>query len=158
MEYTVDYFIKKFEAIPEERWTTGTFLSYEEERRCALGHCFSKKIIWKLQDAGMKDDGSTAYPITEKEKQTSFKEAYVLSKLFCENAREGSQKIIDVNNGLDSVYQQLSPKQRIFAALYDIKAKISPYQSSVSRELAEKALDTVKDNQDCAPVRKEVEV
>lgn len=36
--------------------------------------------------------------------------------------------------------------------------KINPYQSSVSRELAEKALDTVKDNQDVVPVRKEVEV
>lgn len=145
MEYTVEYFIKKFEAIPEERWTTGTFLSYEEERRCALGHCFSKEIIWKLKDAGIKDDGSAAYPITEKEKQTSFKEAYVLSKLFCENAREGSQKIIDVNNGLDSVYQQPSPKQRILAALYDIKAKINPYKSSVSRSLAEIAVDSIGD-------------
>lgn len=42
MEYTVDYFIEKFEAIPLEKWTIGKFID-EEERCCALGHCGARK-------------------------------------------------------------------------------------------------------------------
>jgi Zn-finger protein len=36
--YTVDYFIKKFEAIPEDQWGTGKYVS-ENNRMCALGFC-----------------------------------------------------------------------------------------------------------------------
>lgn len=34
----LDYFIEKFEAIPEEQWTTGKYRN-AEGRCCALGHC-----------------------------------------------------------------------------------------------------------------------
>lgn len=38
MEYDVDYFIKKFEAIPDIKW--GMFCCEDKEgRHCALGHC-----------------------------------------------------------------------------------------------------------------------
>lgn len=37
MKYTVDYFIEKFEAIPEELWCIGTFQI--GEKCCAFGHC-----------------------------------------------------------------------------------------------------------------------
>lgn len=37
-KYTVDYFIKKFEAIPEDKWYVGKFFG-PEERCCAVGHC-----------------------------------------------------------------------------------------------------------------------
>ena len=36
-KYTVDYFIKTFEAIPENKWTTAYFV--EDDKRCAAGHC-----------------------------------------------------------------------------------------------------------------------
>lgn len=43
--YDVDYFIKKFEAIPENKWCTGT-LAYADPndpdvgiKYCSLGHC-----------------------------------------------------------------------------------------------------------------------
>jgi hypothetical protein len=38
MKYDAIYFINKFDAIPDEKWTTG---SYENEygQRCAIGHC-----------------------------------------------------------------------------------------------------------------------
>ena len=45
IEYTLEYFIKKFEAIPEKKWTVGTF---EDDKgcKCAYGHCgFSDKEI-----------------------------------------------------------------------------------------------------------------
>lgn len=44
-EFTVEYFIAKFEAIPEEKWCTRFF--EQQGQRCALGHC------------GMTDVGST---------------------------------------------------------------------------------------------------
>jgi len=40
--FTKEYFIEKFEAIPEEEWTEGdlvTKLINEKCQRCALGHC-----------------------------------------------------------------------------------------------------------------------
>lgn len=35
--YTVDYFIQKFEAIPEEKWTTQVYR--DGDSCCVLGHC-----------------------------------------------------------------------------------------------------------------------
>jgi hypothetical protein len=37
-QYTREYFIAKFEAIPEEKWTTDTYRD-AAGRCCALGHC-----------------------------------------------------------------------------------------------------------------------
>lgn len=38
MTFDVDYFIKKFEAIPHDKWTTGDY-GDNLGRKCALGHC-----------------------------------------------------------------------------------------------------------------------
>lgn len=38
MKYDIDYFINKFEAIPEEKWTTGKFQT-QDGKCCALGFC-----------------------------------------------------------------------------------------------------------------------
>jgi len=40
--YDFDFFIDKFEAIPENNWCTGTFLD-AGGRCCALGHCGSRR-------------------------------------------------------------------------------------------------------------------
>lgn len=37
-KFTPEYFIEKFEAIPEDRWATGSLENYRG-CRCALGHC-----------------------------------------------------------------------------------------------------------------------
>lgn len=42
MNYDVDYFINKFEAIPEEMWCVGLWVD-SEGRKCALGHCMDAK-------------------------------------------------------------------------------------------------------------------
>lgn len=39
-QYNVDYFIKKFEEIPEEKWIAGSF-SGMNGTHCALGHCYN---------------------------------------------------------------------------------------------------------------------
>jgi hypothetical protein len=36
--YDKAYFIAKFEAIPEEKWTTRMYIS-RNDQRCAVGHC-----------------------------------------------------------------------------------------------------------------------
>lgn len=41
MNYTVDYFIAKFEAIPDEQWCVGEFTD-QERRHCAVGHCLDR--------------------------------------------------------------------------------------------------------------------
>lgn len=38
MKYDVNYFINKFEAIPEEKWTDSGRL-FDGDKRCALAHC-----------------------------------------------------------------------------------------------------------------------
>lgn len=39
MVYTAKYFIDKFLAIPDEQWGTGSYVSNDGSKKCALGHC-----------------------------------------------------------------------------------------------------------------------
>lgn len=43
MKYDAMYFLKKFDAIPEENWTTNVYAD-EMGRCCAYGHCGSRDI------------------------------------------------------------------------------------------------------------------
>lgn len=51
--YTVDYYINKFESIPEEEWCTDK-ITDNSGRHCALGHCIENdketislsELIW----------------------------------------------------------------------------------------------------------------
>lgn len=90
-EMNASYFIKKFEAIPDNLWTIGDF-EYAG-RKCALGHC-----------------GTTA--------QMSFHtpEAEKLNRMFL---RIGLTATV-VNDGCCSKYPQITPKARILAALTDL--------------------------------------
>jgi len=94
MEYTVDYFIQKFEAIPDEKWTIKEFTNAIGQC-CALGHC------------GRRIGSPTA-------------EGEALYQLFHENEMDGPAHI---NDGYSIEYQQPTPKARILAALNDIKTK-----------------------------------
>lgn len=93
MQYDVDYFIRKFEAIPEEMWCT--HLRYGGGgTHCALGHI-------------------------EASSTNSGKEEFEFKMLMQGN--QTSLTVVRINNGDDGRYQQPTPKQRILAALYDIK-------------------------------------
>jgi hypothetical protein len=103
--YTVDYFIKKFEAIPEEDWNDFVQYDTSTQTRCALGHCdpFNKNSI--------KVNGLRTA------------EGMGLVKLF-DSVGFGMKSgnwITYVNNGRSVNYLQPTPKKRILAALYDIK-------------------------------------
>lgn len=113
MEYTVDYFIEKFSKIPEELWYDGGLLHFNG-KRCAYGLC-----------------GLTPF-------QEPSKECRALSDIFQKAFPQFNKKtyshnlsgvVISINDDVGSLiglYQQPTPKQRILAALYDIKKLQEP--------------------------------
>lgn len=92
MTYTVDYFIEKFTAIPDEKWCCGHLLT-EDGRSCALGHCgvrIETELIERDSEAG------------------------VLYDLF---ARVLKETAVAVNDGYVTIFGEPTPKARILAAL-----------------------------------------
>ncbi len=104
-QYSVDFYISKFEAIPNEQWCTGV-LDDGAGRHCALGHCGEVFIRAASQPSA---------------------ESRALSELFW-NALETSPNRVNDYPGktlfmFAHPYSQPTPKARILAALYDIKAR-----------------------------------
>jgi len=116
MNYDVDYFINKFEAIPEDLWCIDVlFDGYG--RACAYGHC---------------DDAES-----EVFEQLDYEFGYLINKgTFLLNRRRQDTIFADINNGCYSNYQQPTPKQRILAALYDIKKMQQPEYKDLTKSLA----------------------
>ena len=111
MQYTVDYFIKKFEAIPEDEWTTGSNGWYGHDGKfCAEGFCGCGSGNNKTQELFSLID---------------------LFKVVLPNQK--NDVVYLVNDGRLNDYLQDHPKQRILAALYDIKTMQvgQPVQDSV---------------------------
>lgn len=120
--YNVDYFINKFSAIPEELWSRYQFI--EQERRCANGHC------------GVRHISSMA--INETDESRALQQLFSILKIT--DLTENNMAVMDggysgnrmpptyslkaavINRGESNEYQQPTPKQRILAALRDIRA------------------------------------
>ena len=94
--YDVDYFIKKFAAIPDEDWTTRKFVN-DLGQCCALGHCGSRTMPKGL------------YSVHSRE-STSLRDILL-------------NEVVEINDGRHGQYQQETPKARILAALRDIEGK-----------------------------------
>ncbi len=113
-KFTVDFFINKFSAIPEEKWCTGVQTS-RDNKHCALGHCLPqsvKNLMYSDYDAVDSDDTiNAAYT----------QEGKALINIFLTGG-----ELTRINNGYDLRYWQPTPKQRILSALYDIKKKQQP--------------------------------
>lgn len=90
MTYDVDYFIAKFEAIPEELWFVNGYTDFTG-RHCALGHC-----------------GETGNHFARCD------EAETLQRIL-------QNDTVPINDGYHPWYHQPTPKQRILAALGDVK-------------------------------------
>lgn len=101
MNYTVDYFIEKFSSIPEEKWGTNKY--FNDGKYCALGHCGCHEVVMPKTIYG--SDKITA-------------EGHHLTQLFLNTLTVSP---ITINDGNWERYPQPTPKQRILAALYDIK-------------------------------------
>ena len=95
-EYNVDYFIKKFEAIPNDKWCLRV-LQDSEGRSCAFGHC------------GTIEGKGRTYIHT--------KEGNALEGMF--DSLEES--VVQVSDGINSEYDQITPRGRMLAALKHIK-------------------------------------
>ncbi len=105
MRYNVDYFIKKFEAIPDELWTTT--LKYGK-KRSALGHCGYRKT-----HAG--GFANTRFEETE--------ESRALTDLFSENGFDVYEVNCYMYSPYDIIKSLRTPKARILGVLYFIKNK-----------------------------------
>jgi len=83
---SIQDFIDFYEAIPEEKWTTG---NYEKDGRCcAYGHLGFRGKIWNQEDP-------------------------ILQKLFFVLQGLNINNLIDINDGIDVKSLGPTPKQRI---------------------------------------------
>ena len=98
-KYDRDYFIRKFEAIPDELWMTESYT--DGTRCCAYGHCGRRSAKHPCDD-----DPHTP-------------ESRALSVLF-EAAGITFLRVAPINDGYCLEYQQHTPKARILAALRDL--------------------------------------
>lgn len=94
--YTVDYFIAKFEAIPTDKWCV-MFLE-RDGRHCAIGHCLSST----LRPPEMQPEAAALINLTGK-------------------TGGDDPTIALVNNGSSLTYPEDTPKLRVLAFLHDIK-------------------------------------
>lgn len=118
MKMDAQYFIDKFEAIPEEEWTVG-IAQNTNNSRCAVGHCCSEYLDQRL--------GQKVQVLP-----TTFPQGSALLQLFHTHLR---RSVVHVNDGKDSSHKQPTPKQRVLAALRDIQTK----------EQQDKAVEEVKE-------------
>jgi len=128
MNYDVNYFIEKFSKIPESCWHVG---GYSDGRgaSCALGHCGL--------DYSHENKRLFGCPYGE--------EQAALYKVFGESfdahmKNENTAIVARINDGYNDEYQQPTPKQRILAALYDIKKlqekESQPQYTDITKQLA----------------------
>lgn len=143
--YSIDYFIKKFEAIPSAKWTTSVFSDWMGNS-CALGHCMPRHVIeattfpkYKKAKGGMNKAFTSHF-------EEELKECKALCLIFdADSQREGSGKIIKINNGENNKYRQSNPKARILAALTDLKKSIQPVYIDITKSLATLTVNETSD-------------
>lgn len=113
MNYTVDYFIEKFEKVIEPIWCVGLQNHPDGIRHCAIGLCKygEQKALGKVMNA---------LPVVTISTVSSYNPYLAGEKVF------GIWRVPAINNGECLEYQQPTPKQRILAALYDIKKAQEP--------------------------------
>lgn len=100
MKYTVDYFINKFNAIPEEQWCMGRLSDYQSGK-CVLGHC------------GVKQTPDGNYSYTD------------MSEKLSAILRQIPGVLYDINDGHGPARELGdTPKERILNALLLIKTGI----------------------------------
>lgn len=98
--YDVDYFISKFSAIPEDKWTTGCLKDNRTGACCALGHCNA-------------DYSYTALGADSSVEANNLRRIFKVKQL----------EVPEVNDDMSGLYNHLgtTPKARIIAVLEDIK-------------------------------------
>lgn len=104
MEYNVNYFISKFSNTRDDKWCVNSLIN--EDKACALGWCGMYG-----RNGDINEETAALELIL---RQT--KDADSIIKKF----RYGNITAV-INNGENQHYQEPHPKQRILAALSDVK-------------------------------------
>lgn len=111
MEYTVDYFLAYFQNTRDDKWCTDKL--HYDGKSCANGWCGVTSTA--------NDDGKQSFWVTPESQAL----AIVFSCLATEDIKDDDYRYSNIaaviNNGYDERYPQPTPKQRILAALRDIK-------------------------------------
>lgn len=102
--YDVDFFIRKFEAIPDEQWTVYAQMD-SAGRRCALGHCQPIDVL--MRNGELCAEAQTL--------QNLFRASFGMPVSAINNAPSRCFEYVHD-------YEQPTPKARVLAALRDIKA------------------------------------
>jgi len=101
MKYNVNYFIKKFESIPDNKWFVGEYSNKTGTKFCAYGH---------LGNALNKKATPRSIALSE------------LVKSYANESIDGRYFVPEVNDGTSGwVFTGRTPKERILNLLYNIK-------------------------------------
>lgn len=114
MQYSLQHFITKFEAIPEHLFVAYTQGEEEPEPtgpHCAIGWCKNSYGLFGNAHAGNSGEAKALFNL--------FLNAGIV--IFTQSVDGIGWNVADVNNGRHPSYPQPTPKQRILAALYDIR-------------------------------------
>jgi hypothetical protein len=114
--YNCDHFIKKYSVIPENLWCIENHTA-PDGTHCAFGHCSPNGYPTFEYSSLREVFKAISVTIIKESKANSYKVG---------DASTGSSAVTAINNGHCKEYQQPTPKQRILAALYDIKAMTEP--------------------------------
>lgn len=109
MKYDVDYFIEKFEAIPEEKWIKGgTYDFAGTGNHCVLGHCGIKNMHDKVR---LNDEQKALFKIFGASTNYMYKGR---------NMGPNWSKVYEVN---DKGTSKLSAKKNVIEFLKSVKHK-----------------------------------
>lgn len=138
--YDVDYFIKKVESIPEENWTTGEYHNISGAC-CMHGHCgtgttdssasIESMALYKIFKKLNITDKDVKENVVSRDSLTAIIRMNDMSVLL----GDPCDVVIFINDGYISKYQQTTPKERILAALKDVKKIIDAENQPVVKEV-----------------------
>lgn len=109
VSFDCNYFLNKFEKIPEHLWITGDW--EKNSKMCANGHCGVKNGNMNYESIAL-NDLFKIIPLTVKD---CFKHMFHL------DGGCSYERTVGVNDGYCNEYNQPTPRLRILAALNDIK-------------------------------------
>lgn len=108
-DYSVDHFLTKFSAIPDELWIEREYVDLENPaRRCAIGHCYpataTRREVWDTALGEGEPD-----------------EVRALREVLDVTIQAQRPTVEHINNGFAGNHP--TPKARMLSALHDAKAK-----------------------------------
>lgn len=115
-KFTIEHFIKKFEAIPSENIISDSQSNIDGTKRCAVGW-MEHNTMGNNYTCSKNTESSDECKALEK----LFFNAGIKSESSFRTEDRHGWNIADVNNGRHSMFKQETPKERILAALQYVK-------------------------------------